>query len=100
MSIKKSYSKKSPECKVTFSLSAVHVPDKAAVYLVGDFNQWQENACRMRKNKAGDYSASLVLSPGIYQFKYLIGGQYWINDDAADAYPPNVFGSDNSQIEL
>lgn len=100
MSIKKVYSKKQPECKVTFTVSAAAVPEKCAVYLAGEFNQWQEKSLRLRRNKTGNYSLSLTLPLGEYQFKYLVDGQYWINDDAADAYPPNVFGSENSLIRL
>lgn len=100
MSIKKVYLKSKPECKVTFTVSAGNVPEKSVVYLCGDFNQWEEKSLRLKKNKAGDYSVSLTLPLGKYQFKYNVDGQYWINDDAADAYPSNVFGSDNSLIEL
>lgn len=100
MSVKKAYLKTKPECKVTFTVAAANVPEKSVVYLCGDFNQWEEKSLRLKKNKAGDYSVSLTLPLGKYQFKYNIDGQYWINDDAADAYPSNVFGSDNSLIEL
>lgn len=100
MGVKKVYSKGKPECKVTFSVSAANVPEKAVVYLAGDFNNWDEKSLRMKKSKEGDYSASITLPLGTYQFKYNVDGEYWINDDAADAYPPNAFGSDNSLIEL
>lgn len=100
MGVKKVYSKSQAECKVTFSVSAANVPEKASVYLAGDFNDWDEHSLRLKKNKAGDYSVTLTLPLGRYQFKYYIDGQYWINDDAADDYPPNAFGSDNSLIEL
>ena len=101
MGIKKTYSKGKPECKVTFSVSAENVPEKSKVFLAGDFNNWEEQSLRLKKNKAGDYSISLTVpAPNRYQFKYNIDGEYWINDDAADAYPQNAFGSDNSMIEL
>lgn len=101
MGIKKTYSKGKLECKVTFSVSAENVPEKSKVFLAGDFNNWEEQSLRLKKNKAGDYSISLTLpAPNRYQFKYNIDGEYWINDDAADAYPQNAFGSDNSMIEL
>lgn len=29
------------------------------------------------------------------QFRYLATGGLWINDDAADSYAPNGYGSDN-----
>ena len=100
MGIKKIYSKNKPECKVTFSVAAENVPEKSKVFLAGDFNNWEEQSLRMTK-KGNEYTKSLTLpTGGSYQFKYNIDGEYWINDDAADAYPKNGFGSDNSQINL
>ena len=35
-----------------------------------------------------------------YRFRYLIDGQRWDNDWAADAYVPNDFGGDDSVVDL
>ena len=100
MAIKKVYSKNKPECKVTFSVPVENVPEKAKLFLAGEFNNWEETSLRMAKRN-GEYIRTLVLPTGTsYQFKYNVDGQYWINDDAADSYPQNTFGGDNSQIDL
>jgi len=35
-----------------------------------------------------------------HQFRYRVDGERWINDDAADAYVVNEFGTDNSVLEI
>jgi hypothetical protein len=35
-----------------------------------------------------------------YRFRYLLDGQRWDNDWAADAYQPNDFGGDDSVVDL
>lgn len=99
MAIKKVYSKKNAECKVTFSVPVENVPEKAKVFLAGEFNNWEETSLRMTK-RGGEYTKSLTLAPGSYQFKYNVEGEYWLNDEAADAYPQNEFGGDNSQVNI
>ena len=35
-----------------------------------------------------------------YRFRYLIDGEIWKNDDAADAYEPNEFGTEDSVVKI
>jgi hypothetical protein len=35
-----------------------------------------------------------------YRFRYLLDGERWDNDWAADAYIPNSFGGDDSVVDL
>ena len=51
MGIKKTYSKGKPECKVTFSVSAENVPEKSKVFLAGDFNNWKDNLCALKRTR-------------------------------------------------
>jgi hypothetical protein len=66
------------------------------VHLVGDFNGWSRTATPMRR--AGPWFTAVVdLEPGAsYRYRYLLDGDRWENDWAADAYLPNAFGSDDS----
>ena len=56
----------------------------------------------MRKLKNGDFSYTIDLDRDkAYQFRYLIDGEKWMNDESADAYLPSPFpGIDNSVIAL
>ncbi len=95
--LKKQTLKTKPVCKVTFSLPSQVQGD--TVFLVGDFNGWQEDATPMKRNKDGSFSAMLELDQGReYQFRYLVNGSEWHNDWEADRYVPNPFSGDNSVV--
>jgi 1,4-alpha-glucan branching enzyme len=100
--IKKEYLKDRNMCKVTFRLPKVAAPDSKNVCIVGDFNDWNIYANRMRKLKNGDYMITLELEPGKeYQFRYLIDESRWENDWNADKYVKSPFGdTDNSVVVL
>jgi 1,4-alpha-glucan branching enzyme len=66
------------------------------VYLVGDFNGWNETSHPMHKVK-GKWILDLHLPLGEYEFKYL-AGNIWYNDHAAHKYVPNCWGSENSVV--
>jgi len=96
--LKKQYLKSKPICKVTF-----YTPDSLeaeTVYLVGDFNDWDEKATPMEPLKDGRFKVTLNLEKGKkYQFRYLVNESEWLNDWDADAYVPNPFSGDNSIID-
>ena len=100
--IKKEYLKNINMCQVTFTLPKVFAPDAKSVCIVGDFNDWNIHANRMKKQKNGSYTIKLKLQPDKeYQFRYLIDGSKWENDWNADRYVRNPYGdSDNSVIAL
>jgi len=85
------------KCKVTFELPTA-IEGAEEVYLVGDFNNWDERATRMEK-KREKFSVTIDLEPDReYQYRYLVNGNQWHNDWEADKYVPNPFSGDNSVI--
>jgi len=86
------------EVDVTFTIPARPDIDDAAV--VGDFNDWSTTATTMAR--VGDtFSATVTLPAGRrYQFKYLLNGELWENDWAADEYVANRHGGDDSVVDL
>ena len=95
--LKKQYLKSKPVCKVTF-----YTPEEVEaeeVNLVGDFNEWNEEATPMTKMKDGRFKVVLPLEKdNEYQFRYLVNGSEWHNDWEADKYVPNPFLGDNSVV--
>ncbi|TVQ07402.1 MAG: glycoside hydrolase [Balneolaceae bacterium] len=92
----KEFTPKRTVCKVTFSIPAEWA-DKD-VQLVGDFNDWDEDSDTLTK-RGDKWEITLRLSPETtYRFKYLIDGEKWENDDAADEYVPNIFGTQDSVV--
>lgn len=102
MSLKKSFLKSKPICKVTFRLSAEEAVNAESVKLVGDFNDWSTDVTPMKKLKNGDFTQTVNLETGTdYQFRYLKNEEEWENDWSADAYVPSGMpGADNSVVSL
>jgi len=98
--VRQEYLESENVCRVTFMLPKVAAPDAESVYVVGDFNDWNIEANRMKKRENGDYTITLDLKPEReYQFRYLINGSRWENDWSADKYVKSPYGdSDNSVI--
>jgi 1,4-alpha-glucan branching enzyme len=95
--LKKKFLKTKPVCKVTFYTPAAI--EAETVYLVGDFNDWDEESHPMEKLKDGRFKITLNLdTDGEYQFRYLVNGSEWHNDWEADKYVPNPFSGDNSVV--
>lgn len=84
--------------RVVFSMPAV---EAQMLYLVGDFNDWDEKATPMERIDDSTWSVTLTLEGNReYQYRYLTDAGVWHNDWAADAYMPNNFGADNSVLSL
>ena len=103
MSIKKQYLKSEPICKITFKVTKEQAPNAETVKILGDFNGWDKNVESMSRLKSGDFTQTLKFELGKeYQFRYLINGNIWENEQDADKTAPNgiVEGELNSVLSL
>ena len=97
--VKKTTLKGGRYCRVTFSVTCEELVD--VVRLMGEFNGWDQEAHPLQRRKGGAFSTSLTLAAGReYRFRYLLNGEDWRNDENADAYLPNPFGSEDSVVRL
>ena len=96
--LKRTFTPKRTVCKVTFSIPAEWADSK--VNLVGDFNDWDTDTDRMEKKKDKWEITKRLKPENNYRFRYLIDGEIWKNDDAADAYEPNEFGTEDSVVKI
>ena len=86
-------------CRVTFSMPVE--ADVRDVRLLGEFNDWNDEAHPLLRRKGGHFSRSVTLPTGRrYRFRYLLDGTRWENDTAADTYLPNPYGTKDSVVEL
>lgn len=82
--------------KVTFVLPAE--VEGETVHLVGEFNEWQMTHA-MERQGDGSWKLAVALEPEReYEFRYLVDGQTWFNDPAADRYVANPHGSENCVV--
>lgn len=82
------------EKPVDFSLS---VPSAQNASVAGSFNNWDPKRTPLRKEKKGDWKATLWLPPGRYEYRFVVDGQ-WMSDPNAKESAANGFGSTNSVV--
>ena len=66
-------------------------PGARRVFLVGDFNGWDERAHPMQSVGRGLWQVRLSLPDGVYEFKYLADGEWYV-DYAAFGVECSPFG--------
>jgi 1,4-alpha-glucan branching enzyme len=99
--IKKKYLKARPACQVTFLLPQEAAPEAESVGILGEFNNWSQDAHPLRKLKNGDFTVTLELETGrSYRFRYIIDGWKYENDWYADRYEPNPYGGEDSVVDV
>lgn len=97
----KKYLKTKPICKVNFKIFKKDI-NAESIRIVGEWNDWDREACPMKKLKNGDFSYQIDLEKNrTYQFRYLVDNKRWFNDKDADAYCPSPFpGIENGLISV
>lgn len=80
-----------PKKRVYFKLKASGAEE---VILAGTFNNWETHSCCLKRDKKGVWSASLMLEPGTYEYRFLVDRQ-WQNDPEAEVAAPNPYGTQN-----
>src|SRR3954468_22550808 len=87
------------QVEVTFEVDPAVNAQRAN--LCGEFNDWDNDAHPMQRRDDGGFTVTLQLEPGrSYRFRYLLDGERWENDWAADDYVPNEYGGDDSLVDL
>jgi len=80
--------------KTSFTLSELNAQK---VFLVGDFNNWDQKKHPMKKLNNKKWKLEVKLPAGEYKFKYLADGN-WVNDPVAHKYVPNIYGGEDSVV--
>lgn len=83
--------------KVTFEFPSCIWAE--SVHLVGDFNDWSPSSLPMTRSAHHGWRVTIELERGkSYQCRYLLDGERWANDPAADGYVANPYGGENSVV--
>jgi 1,4-alpha-glucan branching enzyme len=82
------------ERKVEFVISA---PSANWVGIAGNFNGWKPDGLTAKKDKKGVWKASVTLSTGTYEYKFVVDGS-WIVDPECSRRTVNSLGSENSVL--
>lgn len=99
MSLKKTFSSDGKKCTVVFNVNVNAAAGAEKVYLVGEFNSWNETATPMKKDPDGSFSVKKQLETNKeFQFRYLLDGKTWINDWKADKYVRSELANDDNSV--
>lgn len=93
---------KSPKKSIDFQC---HAAEAKQVFLAGTFNDWQPDATPMESGENGLWTQKLKLSPGHYEYKYIVDGEWCCRpaDTETEDCPhcvPNEFGSQNQTLDV
>ena len=95
--IKKTAIKGTDKVSVTFETTIR--PDAQTLHLVGDFNEWDPTAHAMKQRKDGTWSITLRLAKHRdWQYRFVVNGADWLNDEENQATAPNPFGGVNAVV--
>ena len=96
--IKKVNKQSSDRVKVTFVLPEDH-PYEGEVSVVGDFNDWTPGEHRFVRRSNQTYSTNVLLPEDArYAFRYYSEEDGWINEEEADDFEPNGYGTTNCVV--
>ena len=94
--LKKRFFKTKDEVEVTFSIPADGHSEAA---LLCDMHDWTAIPMKRSDRGKGPFRTRIRIPKDTeVQFRYLLDGCVWKNDDAADAYAGNEFGTNNSVV--
>lgn len=89
----KNVSTKPKTKRVTFKAQAA---PGSKVFIAGDFNEWNATAREMTDPKGnGNFSVTLNLAPGTYEYKLVINGAWCVDPECKD-WVQNNLGTLNS----
>jgi 1,4-alpha-glucan branching enzyme len=92
----KRFFKTKDEVEVTFQVDRADVD---SVAWVAEATNWEPVPMKRAERGKGPHRLRVRLPKETsVQFRYLFGDGRWENDEAADAYWPNEYGSDNSVV--
>ena len=96
--IKKVDKRTSDRVKVTFVLPEDH-PYNGDISVVGDFNDWTPGEHRFVRRSNRTYSTNVKLPEDHrFAFRYYSDEDGWIDEDDADDFEPNEFGTTNCVV--
>ncbi|MDR1759050.1 MAG: isoamylase early set domain-containing protein [Fibrobacter sp.] len=82
--------------KKNATVFSVFAPDCKSVCVAGEFNSWNPAKGKMKKDKSGNWTASVDLPAGDHQYKLVFDEIYWETDKSNPNRVPDGQGGENS----
>jgi 1,4-alpha-glucan branching enzyme len=80
--------------RAAFKLDA---PGAREVFLAGSFNEWNPSDRALKRDKKGVWTTTVTLVPGVYEYRFIVDGEWWDDPKAAERRP-NEHGTQNCVI--
>ncbi len=93
--LKKRFFKTKQEVEIAFEIDPA---DAEKVDLVCEVNGWEPVSMKKGRNGTFRTRMRMPLERKI-QFRYLVNGHSWVNDETADGYCVNEFGGKNGILD-
>ncbi|MBI5801787.1 MAG: glycoside hydrolase family 13 [Verrucomicrobia bacterium] len=77
----------------------LRAPAAKEVFVAGSFNGWQVGVTPLRPAQGGEWQGELKLTPGRYEYLFVVDGT-WLADPTAPEAAPNPFGGWNSVLSV
>ncbi|MGC8820622.1 MAG: glucodextranase DOMON-like domain-containing protein [Fervidobacterium sp.] len=84
----------------TYIVIKFYKPDAKYVFIAGSFNNWSMSDTECYSSGDGWWEAVLELTPGVYQYKFVVDGKDWVADPNAPAFVDDGFGGKNGIFEV
>jgi hypothetical protein len=75
-------------------------PEARSVHAVGDFNGWDPARTSLQQVSSGVWTVTLPLTPGRYEYMFVVDGQRWVSDPAAVEQADDGFGARNAVLDV
>ncbi|OLD27642.1 MAG: hypothetical protein AUJ04_03655 [Acidobacteria bacterium 13_1_40CM_3_55_6] len=70
-----------------------------SVSLAGEFNGWDSNKTRLQKDEQGMWRTAIAAPPpGLYHYKFVVNGEWWLEDPTNGMKAPDGYGGLNSVL--
>ena len=69
--------------QVTFTY---HAPQASSVFLAGTFNGWDPEEYLLSRDKKGDWSTAINLFLGVYEYQFIVDGEWKEDPGCLDRY--------------
>ena len=74
-------------------------PEAHRVAVAGTFNDWHPQANLLDHVGGGDWSTTIILKSGQYEYRFIVDG-VWTDDTQAPLRSPNPYGGFNSILNV
>lgn len=94
-----------PKTSIKPTVIAFHSEKAQSAFLAGTFNGWDTKVTPLAKDNKGDWSVSLPLPPGSYEYKFIIDGEWrcepgFTQENVCPQCVRNEFGTMNRVLEV